>query len=87
MSDLTHGLKIINQHEGVMRVMSLQRYADADGAVYAITIDTTHPGDDAPIKTKLTLSAYGYAMFCLFMSSAPAALENFEIVNNGQDAP
>jgi hypothetical protein len=87
MSDLTHGLKIINQHEGVVRVMSLQRYADADGAVYAISIDTTYPGDDASIKTKLTLSAYGYALFCLFMSSAPGALENFEVVNNGQDAP
>lgn len=74
---LTHGMKIVNEHEGVKRVMSLQRYDDNGEARYHIMIETTHPGDE-PRKAELALSENGFAMFCEFMRHAPGDLSNFE---------
>ena len=75
---LTHGMKMRNDHEGVKREMSLQRY-DKDGkARYLIMIETIFPGEK-PTKTDLLLSEYGYEMFCLFMRRAPNDLHKFKI--------
>lgn len=75
---ITHGMKISNDHEGVNRQMSLQRYEDNGDTNYLIMIETTHQNEE-PIKTNLALSEYGYAMFCEFMRVAPAQLSNFKI--------
>ena len=85
MTKLTHGLQIINEHEGVRRVMSLQRYDTEGEIVFAIAVETTHPGEE-PISTTLALSAYGYALFCLFMGKAPLDLEKFAVTDEGGKA-
>ena len=75
---LTHGMKITNDHEGVKREMSLQRYDEDGKPCYLIVFETTHIGEDA-IKTDLLLSEYGYEMFCLFMRRAQNDLHKFKI--------
>ena len=75
---LTHGIQVLNDYEGTKRKMSLQRYEENGEGRFLILIETTYP-DQLPAKTELSLSEYGYSMFCEFMGVAPFQLENYKI--------
>lgn len=77
---LTHGLITENEHEGIKRGMSLQRFADKQIVKYLISIETTS-ADGQVVKTPIQFSEFGFQMFCTFMENAPHDLDNFPITD------
>jgi len=71
---LTHGTKSESTHEGITRTFSLQRYIDENYDETFLVLITTTGLYEEPQVTKLTLTAMGYDLFCMFMRHAPQEL-------------
>lgn len=76
---LTHGIQTEAQHEGITRNFSLQRYVKEDGEESFLIVIRTNGLYEEEMVTKISLSAIGYELFCLFMRNAPYDLAKFEL--------